>query len=433
MKKYDLFAKSALTVILLLLLFSEAFGGWYDPAWSSRRPILIDNSANSNTLYDFQVKIDILYDLDMQPDFDDIRFCTVDSVTSIPYWMAECYQANRAVVYVKIPIIPGNDSTYIFMYYVNPNVKCESDGYEVFEYFDDFADADISDWLIKEGNWTGNNRFLEQLETANHRRILGPFRNLQASITEATMAYLSTYEYAGNHIFFATDSSANNGYYFGFDGLSGGGKGTCIARISGGATILISDSSINVIDYSYVRLRAMIVYDGAGNYAFHLKAPDSVQVYLSVHDTTYSSPFIIGSWVGAHMCIDDLRIRKYARPEPLYEIGEEQSQGIEEVHQPLNIFPTPTITLLSSHFSIPILIRLELPRNAHVSGNIYNLSGKKTTPFMKERSYKSGTYDISFSNNTLLCTSGIYFISFKVKDHNGLIHHMSKKIIFIRK
>jgi len=103
------------------------------------------------------------------------------------------------------------------------------------------------------------------------------------------------------------------------------------------------------------------------------------------------------------------------------------------VHQPINIFPTPTITLLLSNFSIPILVQLQLPRNAHVSGNIYNLSGKKIAIFMKEQSYISGTYNISFSNNALLCTSGIYFISFKVRDHNGLIHLMSKKFVFIKK
>lgn len=195
---------------------------WFDPDWGMRRPIFIDNSSSSDSLFDFQVKMDIPYDADMQQDFDDIRFTSDDSISPIPYWKAECYPGNRAVVYARVPLIPGGDTTHIFMYYGNPSATSESNGYSVFEYFDDFADADISDWSILGGSWTASNRFLEQLLTANHRRILGPYQNLGAAIIEATMAYLSTYPYAGNHIFLATDYNGSNGYYFGFDGPAAG-------------------------------------------------------------------------------------------------------------------------------------------------------------------------------------------------------------------
>jgi hypothetical protein len=60
-------------IALIFMLFSSFTAGWYDPAGSCRRPILIDTSLNGDTLCDFQVKMDIPYDAAMQPDFDDIR------------------------------------------------------------------------------------------------------------------------------------------------------------------------------------------------------------------------------------------------------------------------------------------------------------------------------------------------------------------------
>ncbi|MCK4429449.1 MAG: hypothetical protein KAU95_03675, partial [Candidatus Aenigmarchaeota archaeon] len=47
------------------------------PGWDYRKPItLTENSGNS--LIDYQVKINVTYDFDMQPDFDDLRFTNFD-------------------------------------------------------------------------------------------------------------------------------------------------------------------------------------------------------------------------------------------------------------------------------------------------------------------------------------------------------------------
>lgn len=317
---------SFLSLNFMFLLFSQSSAGWYNPNWSSRNLVLIDNSNNSDSLYDFQVKVDVPYFPEMQPDFDDIRFTTDDGITIIPYWVEEYSDSNYAIAWVKVPEIKAMDTTIIYLYYGNPDAESESDGEAVFDFFDDFNDQDISDWTIISGSWTAENKFLEQLIVANYRKILSSYSIDFPSITEAKMIYLSSYNYSGNHIFYSCNSSANSGYYFGYDGLTSGGEGTCIAKIiSGSASILVSDSTINNLNYAYSWLKAKITHDCLGNYSFLLVAPDSVQVFLSVRDTSYTSPFILGSWVGSHIGIDDLRVRKFTDPEPGTSIGEQQS------------------------------------------------------------------------------------------------------------
>ncbi|MCK4574781.1 DUF2341 domain-containing protein, partial [candidate division WOR-3 bacterium] len=112
MRRYSLLKIFLLVSFLLFSIsLSGAFAGWYDPNWSSRRSVTIDNTGNGNTLNDFQVGINIPYYTGMQDDFDDIRFTTNDEVTSIPYWIEEHNPSDYAIAWVKVSIIPALDTT----------------------------------------------------------------------------------------------------------------------------------------------------------------------------------------------------------------------------------------------------------------------------------------------------------------------------------
>ncbi len=115
---------------------------WYDLRWSRRRPITI--SGSSSNLIDYQVKININYDSDMQLDFDDLRFTKDDGITEIPYWLETKTDGNSATVWVKVPEIPTSGTT-IYMYYGNSSVSTASSGEAVFDFFDDFKD--LTGWL----------------------------------------------------------------------------------------------------------------------------------------------------------------------------------------------------------------------------------------------------------------------------------------------
>jgi len=71
-------------------------------------------------------------------DGGDIRF-TDTAGNLLPYWI-ESYDASAqaAKIWVKVPSLPANATTVIYMYYGNSSVLSESDGDATFEFFDDF-------------------------------------------------------------------------------------------------------------------------------------------------------------------------------------------------------------------------------------------------------------------------------------------------------
>jgi len=430
MQRYSLLKIFLLVSFLLFSIsLSESFAGWYDPNWSTRRPVTIDNTGNGSTLYDFQVKLHIPYYTGMQDDFDDIRFTTNDEVTSIPYWIEEYNPSDYAIVYVKVTLIPALDTTVVYLYYENPGAVSESDGEAVFDFFDDFNDQDISDWWIIYGEWTGFNTYLEQSNTANHMKALSSYLITDASVTEAKMVYISSYHYSGNHIFFSKDPWGDNGYKFGYAGLNT--NGTRIAKIVGGWVIdLVTDPKINVINYAYVWLNAKITYDNAGNLSLLLIAPDSVQVFLEVYDITFGLPFMLGAYCGSHIGIDDLRTRQYTDPEPNYTIGAQQ--GIEEKSFSNFLPRIPKLSLISSNLSFPIEFLLELPRDSKVSGNLYDCSGRKIESSIKCQDFTRGKHNLKLEKGNHAFSSGIFFLRLIISEHNGRIYCLREKVIFLR-
>jgi hypothetical protein len=145
----------AMMLVLTLLVVAwpmanevKASPGWYDSDWSRRSPVTIDNTGNANTLTDYQVKIEVAYDSDMQPGFDDLIFTDSDGVTELSYWVEEKTDSSSAIVWVKVPSLPGSSTKIIYMYYGNPAATSASNGDDTFLFFDDFAGAslDTSKW-----------------------------------------------------------------------------------------------------------------------------------------------------------------------------------------------------------------------------------------------------------------------------------------------
>jgi len=59
---------------------------WYNASWTKRKAITVTENSGS-TLTNYQVKITVSYDSDMQADFDDIRFTDSDGSALIDYWL----------------------------------------------------------------------------------------------------------------------------------------------------------------------------------------------------------------------------------------------------------------------------------------------------------------------------------------------------------
>jgi len=118
-------------LLFLLLIHAPSPGfaasaAWYDTNWQYRRAITIDNTANSNVLSQYQVKITLTsstFDFSHAlSDGSDIRVTDSDGTTVIPYWIQSYdHVGQTATIWVRVPSIPASGSKALYLYYDNPN------------------------------------------------------------------------------------------------------------------------------------------------------------------------------------------------------------------------------------------------------------------------------------------------------------------------
>ncbi|MCA9378789.1 DUF2341 domain-containing protein, partial [Candidatus Dojkabacteria bacterium] len=125
--------------------------------WTRRSLVTVSNSDTGQT--DYQVRLQVSYDADMQADFSDLRFTNV-SGTSISYWLQSYTASTSAVVWVKVPSLPTGD-TDIYMYYGNASATSASSGEDTFILFDDFEDGTIDPAKWVETDQVGGNEIYE--------------------------------------------------------------------------------------------------------------------------------------------------------------------------------------------------------------------------------------------------------------------------------
>jgi N-acetylneuraminic acid mutarotase len=153
--KYKL--KGSILVLVLMFSVSAVFVSrvpasvsTFDPSWTRRRAITINNTLNTNNLNDYQVNINVDYTPSMKSDFSDLRFTDSDGLTLIPYWVESYVSQVSAVVWVKVPSIPASSTTTIYMYYGNLGASSASNGKTTFEFFDDFENPLQLGWTDKQ-------------------------------------------------------------------------------------------------------------------------------------------------------------------------------------------------------------------------------------------------------------------------------------------
>ena len=95
--------------------------------YTKRKKITITGGA-SGAQTDFQIKLTVAYDGDMQSDFDDLRFTQADGQTLIDAWLETKTNDVSATVWVEFPTTPANgvDQDY-YMYYGNAGAASDWD------------------------------------------------------------------------------------------------------------------------------------------------------------------------------------------------------------------------------------------------------------------------------------------------------------------
>ena len=172
--------------------------GWWDRDWEYRKNVTI---SSSQPLTNFQVKIDVdtgtLYSQGkIRSDCGDVRFVKYEATEQwsvLPYWNeTPCNTSGTTTFWIKTDLISGTNS--IQMYYGNDNAQSQSNGNEVFEFFDDFLGNDIntSKWQVNANDYSVSNGVLRINIGAVSILNKLPFRMQDGYILEGRIKYHTT-------------------------------------------------------------------------------------------------------------------------------------------------------------------------------------------------------------------------------------------------
>ncbi|HUS99871.1 MAG TPA: DUF2341 domain-containing protein [Candidatus Thermoplasmatota archaeon] len=141
----------------------NTYPAWVDPSFSRMKQISVFNSGQE-TFHDYDINMTILYDTDMQVDFDDLRF-TNGTGAQLPYYKLNTVNGVSCQVLVKIQTLSPGQSM-IYMFYGNPSATNQSSFPSIFSWKDRTRpDTMVSFKAASEGAWDpdviyGQNRFL---------------------------------------------------------------------------------------------------------------------------------------------------------------------------------------------------------------------------------------------------------------------------------
>jgi len=271
---------------------------WWSPSWLYKCPITLTNNSG-NALSDFQVLIELtpsnFHYEHCKEDGGDIRFVNATEDTELPYWIEEWNYNGTSKIWVKADSIPEGSNVCLYLYYGNPSASSESNRTAVFDFFDDFGDNDISDWSTN--MWGSSNN--GDIITDNYQMRLRVYRCYNVE------AYHDIGTYTATTLSFRFDwkTKADNWMEsVGWRVLEDGeevsktvidGSNPSVGR---GTTRTGSVEAIADITNGVVTLLFQIHQSGACS--------------NSDHGNTYF-------WV------DNILVRKYADPEPTFELGSE--------------------------------------------------------------------------------------------------------------
>ncbi|MEM1804693.1 MAG: DUF2341 domain-containing protein, partial [Nanopusillaceae archaeon] len=133
-------------------------GPWLE-GWSFRVPVEIGPNTGGDitdtvgvAIIDTKTLINVGL---MKPDCSDIRVTDSDGVKLLPFWIQPdtCY-SNSTLIYIRLPIVRSGEKKRVYIYFGNSKAESASNGYEVFDFFDDFEgeEIDLNKWTISHGS-----------------------------------------------------------------------------------------------------------------------------------------------------------------------------------------------------------------------------------------------------------------------------------------
>ncbi|HOO53265.1 MAG TPA: DUF2341 domain-containing protein [Methanothrix sp.] len=342
-----------------------------DGDWAYYKVIEIRENSG-RTLSDFQVRIELSsanFDFSKAKyDGSDIRI-SVDG-KELNYWIEEWdFGANKAVIWVKVPNIPENEVTELRMYCGNPNATAVSNANSVFEFFDNFSEDTSSDYIVKNLSqrtgsicWDPSNERLilntswDEGGTAGWNAFYYNKKFGSDIITESTMKLLDGgLDVNNNGMMFGIMGRYNPSVYWTHAGRTGGLE----------TRSTYSPSQISTIKTTVNRIIGYKTYSYSTDetYDFKLGCVGLTSNYY-INDilisSACSSDNLDGGHVGwmvyaADVAVDDLKVRKFAYPEPTTTISSDYSDGVAgiEAEAPSSAKPDATYAPPTGYWDQP--------------------------------------------------------------------------------
>ena len=333
---------------------TEELYHWWDPDWDYRRPIDVTEQTGSD-LTDYQVKIvldteSLISAGKMNADCSDIRIVDSDDSTKLPYWIADgTCNSSSTEIWTKLDLTASSTKT-IYVYYGNSGATSESNGDNVFNFFDDFEgtsldaskwNTDVSDGEITMSDGTvklhgltssaqvkmysaqtfGNTLvFEDKAKSAQASNVLSVFDDLS-----------SPSNYGG----YGHNENVNSDYYFVYsnDGSGEARQTSSFALDSSGFhTFRIDRLSDDTLKF---------YFDGEYDLTADKKPAGNLVIYLRLFDSTNT------------LEIDWIRVRKYASTEPTTDVGNEETKP--QINAIFSISHTPVYPLTNSNVTLEVV------------------------------------------------------------------------------
>lgn len=105
--------------------------------WLYRKAVTVNNTANTNILTNYQVKItadtaSLISAGKMNSDCSDVRITDSDGTTLLNYWIESGCNTSSTIIWAKIPSITASTNYTIYLYYGNPGATTLSSAANTF-------------------------------------------------------------------------------------------------------------------------------------------------------------------------------------------------------------------------------------------------------------------------------------------------------------
>ena len=270
-------------------------------------------------LTDYQVKVEIT-----DPDFFSkctdqkyVEFYDEDKQTLLSHYTELFDTVNKiAVFWVKVPSIPANGIKYIYLNINTERTEDLSDPSKVFDFFDDFEDADISDWVFTAGNWQVTEEAayhgsygLEEITT--NPGVGWGYCSKSFSLNELILEYYArqteTEGGSGLCVFSEWNSGNPSGYMI---WIHPGNDVVQIYRVDSGSPTQLKSASKTLEYNQWYKLKLVIKADGT------IEGYVNDALVVTATDTTYQQFSYVGVRVSRAVQYDYIIVRKYTEPEP---------------------------------------------------------------------------------------------------------------------